>query len=128
MQRYERQTTRIVSDHCQSEDLLSFSSISQHEASAFDVQLEATAIVFRRFSIEQHAEFFRFIIIDDDDNEHWKINDILNFRRYQDWIQYKIKWKDLDKDDEWYYVNKDEFDDFEKVLNEFHTLYSRKSR
>jgi len=70
MQRYERQTTRIVSDHCQSEDLLSFSSISQYEASAFDVQLEATAIVFRRFSIEQHAEFFRFIIIDDDDNEH----------------------------------------------------------
>ncbi len=77
---------------------------------------------------EQHAESLRLIIIDDDNDEHWKINDILNFRRYQDWIQYKIKWKDLDRNDEWYYVNKKEFDDFEKVLNEFHVLYSRKSR
>ncbi len=80
------------------------------------------------FLSKQHAESFRFITIDDDDNKHWKIDDILNFRRYRDRIQYKIKWKDLDKDDEWYYVNKDEFNDFKKVLNEFHALYSRKSR
>ncbi len=77
---------------------------------------------------KQHAEFLKFIIIEEDDDEHWKINDILNFRCYQDQIQYKIKWKNLDKDDEWYYVDKDEFNDFEKVLNEFHMLYSRKSR
>ncbi len=77
---------------------------------------------------EQHAESLRFIIIDDDDDEHWEIDDILNFKHYRDRIQYKIKWKDLNKDDEWYYVDKDEFDDFEKVLNEFHMLYSRKSR
>ncbi len=31
---------------------------------------------------EQHAESLKLIIIDDDDDEHWKINDILNFRRY----------------------------------------------
>ncbi len=43
------------------------------------------------FLSEQHAKFLRFIIIDDDDNEHWKIDDILNFRRYWDRIQYKIK-------------------------------------
>ena len=77
---------------------------------------------------EQHAESLRLIIIDDDDDEHWEIDDILNFRRYRGQIQYKIKWKDLDKDNEWYYVNKDEFDDFKKVLNEFHMLYSRKLR
>ncbi len=80
------------------------------------------------FLSEQHAEFFRLIIIDDDDDEYWKIDDILNFRCYQGWIQYKIKWKDLDRNNEWYYVNKDEFNDFKKVLNEFHVLYSRKSR
>ncbi len=80
------------------------------------------------FLSEQHAESFKLIIINEDNDEHWKINDILNFRRYQDRIQYKIKWKDLDKNDEWYYVDKDEFNDFEKVLNEFHALYSRKSR
>ncbi len=77
---------------------------------------------------EQHAEFFRLIIINKDNDEHWEINDILNFRCYQGRIQYKIKWKDLDRNDEWYYVNKEEFNDFEKVLNEFHALYSRKSR
>ncbi len=52
------------------------------------------------FLSEQHAESLRFIIINKDDDEHWKINDILNFRRYWGRIQYKIKWKDLDRDDE----------------------------
>ncbi len=78
------------------------------------------------FLSEQHSESLRFITIKD--NEYWKIDDILNFRRYRDWIQYKVKWKDLNKDDEWYYVDKEEFNDSEKVLNEFHKLYSSKSR
>ncbi len=73
---------------------------------------------------EQHSESLRSITIKDD--EHWKINDILNFRRYQDQIQYKVKWKDLDRNDEWYYVNKKKFNNSEKVLNEFHKLYSSK--
>ncbi len=77
---------------------------------------------------EQHAKLLRLIIINEDDDEHWKINDILNFRCYQDQIQYKIKWKDLNRNNEWYYVNKDEFNDFKKVLNKFYMLYSRKSR
>ncbi len=38
---------------------------------------------------EQHSESLRSITIKDD--KHWKINDILNFRCYQDWIQYKVK-------------------------------------
>ncbi len=78
------------------------------------------------FLSEQHSESLRSIIIKDD--EHWEINDILNFRRYWDWIQYKVKWKDLDRNDEWYYVDKEKFNDSEKVLNEFHKLYSSKSR
>ncbi len=47
---------------------------------------------------EQHSESLKSIIIEDD--EHWEINDILNFRCYWDQIQYKVKWKDLDKNDE----------------------------
>ncbi len=38
---------------------------------------------------EQHSESFRSITIQND--EHWKIDDILNFRCYQDRIQYKVK-------------------------------------
>ncbi len=75
---------------------------------------------------EQHSESLRSITIKDD--EYWEINDILNFRCYRDQIQYKVKWTDLDKDDEWYYVDKEKFNDSEKVLNKFHKLYSNKSR
>ena len=78
------------------------------------------------FLSEQHSESLRSITIEDD--EHWKIDDILNFRRYRDWIQYKVKWTDLDRNDEWYYVDKEKFNDSEEVLNEFHKLYSNKSR
>jgi len=75
---------------------------------------------------KQHSESFRSITIKDD--EHWKINNILNFRRYWGWIQYKVKWINLDRNNEWYYVDKEKFNDSEKVLNEFHKLYSNKSR
>ncbi len=75
---------------------------------------------------EQHSESLRSITIED--NEHWKIDDILNFRCYRGWIQYKVKWTDLDRNNEWYYVDKEKFNDSEKVLNEFHKLYSNKSR
>ncbi len=73
---------------------------------------------------EQHSKSLKSITIEDD--EH--VNDILNFRCYQGWIQYKVKWKDLDRNDEWYYVDKEKFDDSEKVLNEFHKLYLSKPR
>ncbi len=75
---------------------------------------------------EQYSESLRSITIKN--NEHWKIDDILNFRCYRDQIQYKVKWTDLDKDDEWYYVDKEKFNDSEKVLNEFHKLSLNKSR
>ncbi len=75
---------------------------------------------------KQHSESLRLITIEDD--KHWKIDDILNFRCYQDRIQYKVKWTDLNRNNEWYYVDKEKFDDSEEVLNEFHKLYSNKSR
>jgi len=57
---------------------------------------------------------------------HWEINNILNSRCYQDQIQYKIKWTELNQDDEWYYINKEEFKSLKEVLVEFHKLYSDK--
>ncbi len=78
------------------------------------------------FLSKQHSESLRSITIKDD--KYWKIDNILNFRRYWGQIQYKVKWTDLDKDDEWYYVDKGKFNNSEKVLNEFYKLYSNKSR
>ncbi len=74
---------------------------------------------------EQHSKSLRLLTIKDDD--HWKIDDILNSRRYWDRIQYKVKWTELNRDDEWYYVNKEEFKSLKEVLVEFHKLYSDKS-
>ncbi len=74
---------------------------------------------------EQHLKSSKSLTIKDDD--HWKIDDILNSRRYWDQIQYKIKWTELDWNDEWYYVDKEEFKSSKKVLVEFYNLYSDKS-
>ncbi len=74
---------------------------------------------------EQYSESFKSLTIKDD--EHWKINDILNFRCYWDQIQYKVKWTKLDWNDEWYYVDKEEFERLKEVLVEFYKFYSDKS-
>ncbi len=74
---------------------------------------------------EQHSESLRLLTIKND--KHWKINDILNSKCYWDWIQYKIKWTELDQNNEWYYVDKEKFKSSKEVLVEFHKLYSDKS-
>ncbi len=73
----------------------------------------------------QHSELSKLMIIEENE-EHWKVNDILNFRQYRERLQYKIKWIKINHDDEWYYVDKEKFDDSKKVLNEFHKLYLNK--
>ncbi len=80
---------------------------------------------FNNLLSEQHSESLRLLTIKDDD--HWEIDDILNFRRYQDRVQYKVKWTELNQNDEWYYVDKEEFESLKEVLVEFHELYSDKS-
>ncbi len=75
---------------------------------------------------EQHSELSKLMIIEENE-KHWKVDDILNFRQYRERLQYKVKWIEIDHDDEWYYVDKEKFDDSKKVLNEFHKLYSNKS-
>ncbi len=75
--------------------------------------------------LKQHSELFRSMIIEENE-KHWEVNDILNFRQYRRRLQYKIKWIKVNHDDEWYYVDKEKFNDSKKVLNEFHKLYSNK--
>ncbi len=75
--------------------------------------------------LKQHSEFSRSMIIEENE-KHWEVDDILNFRWYKERLQYKIKWIKIDYDDEWYYVDKEKFNDSKKVLNEFHKLYLNK--
>ncbi len=75
---------------------------------------------------KQHSESSRLMIIEEN-KEHWKVDNILNLRRYRERLQYKIKWIEIDCDNEWYYVDKGKFDGSKKFLNEFHKLYLNKS-
>ncbi len=53
-------------------------------------------LVINNFLSDQKNEFFKSIVINNEDE--WKIDDILNFRWYQRWLQYRVKWNDYDND------------------------------
>ena len=46
-------------------------------------------LVINNLLSDQKNEFFKSIMINDEDE--WEINDILNFRQYWRWFQYKVK-------------------------------------
>ncbi len=75
---------------------------------------------------DQKNEFSGLIVINDEDE--WKIDDILNFRRYQRRLQYRVKWNDYDNDLNWYNADDDEFMNAQKIVDDFHIRYSKKSR
>jgi len=74
---------------------------------------------------DQKNEFSRSIVINDEDE--WKINDILNFQWYQRRLQYQVKWKSYDNDLNWYNANDNEFMNAQKMIDDFHIKYSRKT-
>ncbi len=59
------------------------------------------------FLSDQKNEFSDSIVINNEDE--WKINNILNSCQYQRWLQYKVKWNDYDNDLNWYNADDDEF-------------------
>ncbi len=76
---------------------------------------------------EQWNESSDSIVIDDEDE--WKVKNILNFRHYErdKQLQYRVNWKDYDVDLHWYNVDENEFEDCSKIINDFHQKYSNKS-
>ncbi len=75
-------------------------------------------LVVDDFLPDQKNERFESIVINDEDE--WKIDDILNFRRYRRRLQYRIKWNDYDNDLNWYNANDDEFINAQKIVDDFH--------
>ena len=77
---------------------------------------------------KQWNKSFNFIVIEDE-NE-WKVKNILNFRYYEQckWLQYCVNWKEYNINLHWYNVDESEFKDCLKVINDFHECYSNKSR
>ncbi len=74
---------------------------------------------------DQKNESSRSIVINDEDE--WKIDDILNFQWYRRWLQYRVKWKSYDNNLNWYNADNDEFMNAQKMIDEFHIRYSRKA-
>ncbi len=74
---------------------------------------------------DQKNESSKSIVINDEDE--WKINDILNFQCYRRQLQYWIKWKNYDNDLNWYNADDDEFMNAQKMIDDFHIKYSRKA-
>ncbi len=82
--------------------------------------------VVNDFLSDQKNESFKSIVINDEDE--WKIDDILNFRWYRRQLQYRVKWNDYDNDLNWYNANDDEFMNAQKIVDDFHIWYLNKSR
>jgi len=74
---------------------------------------------------DQKNESSRSIVINDEDE--WKIDDILNSWRYRRQLQYRVKWKNYDNDLNWYNADDDKFMNAQEMIDEFHIRYSRKA-
>ncbi len=82
----------------------------------------------KNFLNEQWNESSDFIVIDDEDE--WKMKNILNSRHYE-WdkqLQYCVNWKEYNVDLHWYNVNESEFKECQKIINNFHEWYLNTSR
>jgi len=75
---------------------------------------------------EQWNESSDFIVMNDEDE--WKVKNILNFRHYKQWLQYHVNWKEYDVNLHWYNVNENEFKKCQKIVNDFHEWDLNKSR
>ncbi len=86
---------------------------------------ELLRFVVNDFLSDQKNELSRSIVINDEDE--WKIDDILNFRWYRRWLQYRVKWKSYDNNLNWYNADDDEFINAQEMIDDFHIKYSRKA-
>ncbi len=86
---------------------------------------ELLHLVINDSLFNQKNEFLRSIVINDEDE--WKIDDILDFQWYRRWLQYQVKWKSYDNDLNWYNADDDEFMNAQEMIDDFHIKYSRKA-
>ncbi len=77
---------------------------------------------------EQRNESSDSIVIDDEDE--WKMKNILNFRHYEQdkRLQYHVNWKEYNVDLHWYNVDESDFKECQKIINDFHEWYLNKLR
>ena len=99
-----------------------FSNMHQHDVFLFNY----LKFVVNDLLLNQKQKSLKLIIVDDE--KAWNVDNILNNQHHYDRLQYKIKWHKLNRDNKWYYVNKNKFKHSQKVVDEFHKRYSKKSK
>ena len=75
---------------------------------------------------DQKNPLFKVIIVKD--KKKWVMKDILNFKKLRNRLRYRIKWKDVDKDLNWYNIDRGEFDNAKNVMKDFYKRYPDKPR
>ena len=98
------------------------SSMHQHDVFSFNYLKSAVNDSLSN----QKQKSSRSIVVDDE--KAWNVDDILNSRHHYGRLQYKIKWHELNRDNKWYYADKNDFKHSQKVVDEFHKRYSEKSK
>ena len=98
------------------------SSMHQHDV----FSLNYLRFVVNNSLLNQKQKLSKSIMIDDE--KAWNVDDILNSRHHYGRLQYKVKWHELNCDNEWYYVDKNEFKHSQEIVDEFHKRYSKKSK
>ena len=73
---------------------------------------------------EQQNDSSKFVIADE--MFEWKLNDILQSRYRYHRLQYRCKWSSWNSHDRiWYYVDDDEFQNAQDIVNVFHETHSK---
>lgn len=73
---------------------------------------------------EQIALFSSSIILNDQNEEEWELNDILNSRLHKERLQYKVVWIEHSSNFTWYSASN--FTNVQKIINEYYRKYSSK--
>ena len=63
-----------------------------------------------------------------DNTDEWELDDIVDSRVRHGKLQYKCQWTNWDRDDDWYNVNGGNFDNAQKIVEDFHERYPRLPR
>ena len=82
---------------------------------------------FKNSLNEQQNDFSKFVIV----NEafEWELNNIIQSRYHYHRLQYRCKWSNWNSHDRiWYYVDDDEFQNAQDIVNVFHEINSETAK
>ena len=82
---------------------------------------------FKNSLERQQNDFSKFVIASE--QFEWKLNDVVQFRYHYHRLQYRCNWSSWDFHDRiWYYVDDDEFQNVQSIVNVFHETNSKTAK